>query len=104
MNLTDILNIVVTILAVITIILSWFIWRIVKTKSILCIFMAMCFGFVIRILVYFDTDALTRAIIAIFFWSLWTMGLWYLLKLLKKYTNRSNGGTWNSIKKWMGLK
>ena len=98
------LNLVITLLSFITILLSFSIFQIVKAKSILFIMFAMILGFINRLLIYFSVDLVISRVLSIVFWSFWIVGLFNLLKLLKKYTNQENGGAWNAIKKWLGLK
>jgi hypothetical protein len=77
------LDIIVIMVAAITIILTWRIYRITKASPVLCIWIAMFLGFANRILLIYNWPYVKYLSVA--FWVLWAIGLYLLLKVLQKY-------------------
>jgi hypothetical protein len=104
LNYMDVFNTTITVLVVIAIIVSWQVYRMTRSQSILFILFANIGGLVNRILLYTGPPNVYTRSMSVVFWILWVLGLWSILRLLKKCTNQSNGGWWNTIKRWIGLK
>lgn len=86
--ITDIINIVVAILSVITLVLVWQIYRLTRAKSIFFLMLAIAWGSVMRIAVgYFtfitETIRVTELIAG--FWVIFPIGMWGLLHTLRKF-------------------
>ena len=80
------LSYVILVEAIITVIISWAIYRKTMVKSMLCIFVAMCLGVVSILTTIVGEPFITyKDIIRVAFWTLWVVGLYLLLNLLKKY-------------------
>lgn len=77
------LDIAILVPSVATVFLSWQIYRITRAKSVLYIFMAMLIGVATRILIIYNYPY--TSILAAAFWLLWALGLFLLLRVLKKY-------------------
>src|SRR5271157_4080766 len=80
-----ILNWIMLLMSVITAVLSWCIFRITRAKSLLYIFFAMCLGVFTRLLIAIWGSYKWSTYPSFVFWGLWTVGLYLLYKLLKKY-------------------
>jgi hypothetical protein len=83
--IVHVLNWIMLLMAVVTAILSWGIYRITKAKSLLYIFVAMCIGVVTRLLIAMWGSYMYSTYPSFVFWGLWMLGLYLLLKLLQKY-------------------
>ena len=98
----SIANYLILVASAITILLSWLIYWVTRSKGVLLIFIAMILGFVNRILVIVSGP--WRPEIALIFWVLWAIGLWLLYQVMIKYTKPNESGVWNRIKRWLGVK
>ena len=91
MVIIEIVNIIAAILSIVSCWYAWQIYEITKVKGLLIIFLAIVWGMLTRILIaadvvsgeYFTFDHSKTIVTG--FWVLLPIGMWQLVKTLRKY-------------------